>query len=381
MGTEVGGHVAPGYEAVRVAFAENLATRGEVGAGCAAYVGGELVVDLWGGSADGAGTPYTDRTLQMVASATKGALAICALQLVEAGRLDLDAPVARYWPEFRAAGKEAVPVRWLLTHQVGLPYVDAALAAADLLAWTPVTEALAARAPVWEPGTRHGYHALTYGWLVGEVVARVAGRSAGTVFAESVAGPLGLDMAIGLPAAEHGRVAPIRPYVRPPGTPPDELSLRLADPAGMTARAFFLASGLGALLNDGRLWAAEVPAANGMATARALARMYAATIGEVDGVRLLRPETVAAAAAEQVAGEDLVTGYGTRYGLGFQLPIPYRPMAGGASFGHYGLGGSVGFGDPERGFSFGYTTNQMGPALPADPRTVALVGALVECLR
>jgi CubicO group peptidase (beta-lactamase class C family) len=376
VSTKVDGHVAPGFEPVREAFAENFTARGEAGAGCAAYVGGELVVDLYGGVADATGRPYTERTLQMVASATKGALAICAHQLVEQSRLDLDAPVTRYWPEFRTPA----PVRWLLTHQVGLPYVDAPLTAEDLLAWTPVTAALAEQAPVWEPGTRHGYHALTYGWLVGEVVARVAGRSAGTVFAEQVAGPLGLDMAIGLPAADHGRVAPIRPYVRPEGTPPDELTQRLMEPGGVAARAFFLTSGLNALLNDPRLWAAEVPAANGMATARALARMYAAVIGEVDGVRLLRPETVDAARTEQVAGQDVVTGYATRFGLGFQLPIPYRPMAGGASFGHYGLGGSVGFADPERGFSFGYATSQVGAALPADPRTVAVIGALVSCL-
>lgn len=379
MNVEIGGSVEPGFEGVRAAFEENFARRGEVGAGFAVYADGRPVVDLWGGEA-APGVPYTDRTLQMVASATKGALAICALQLVERGLLDLDAPVAAYWPEFAAAGKERLPVRWLLTHQAGLPYVDAPLTAADLLAWGPVVEALAAQAPAWQPGTAHGYHALTYGWLVGEVVSRVARVSPGTAFAGSVARPLGLDMAIGLDAADVGRVAPVRPYVRPEGEAPDELSLRLADPDGMPARAFFLTSGLNALLNDGRLWRAEVPAANGMATARALARMYAATTGPVDGVRLLRPDTVAAARTDQVTGEDLVTGYPTRFGLGFQLPIPYRPLGGAGSFGHYGLGGSVGFADPDRGIAVAYTTNQMGRPIPADPRSVALVDALARCV-
>jgi CubicO group peptidase (beta-lactamase class C family) len=376
----IDGQVAAGFEPVREAFEDNFTVRGELGAACAAYVGGRLVVDLWGGRTSEDGGPYTERTLQMVASATKGALAICALQLVEQGLLDLDEPVATYWPEFAAAGKAAVPVRWLLSHRVGLPFLDEPLTLADVVAWDPPVAALARQAPAWVPGERHGYHALTYGWLVGEVISRVTGRSPGAVFAAGVAKPLGLDMAIGLDAAEVGRVAPLRPYVPPPGTPPDDFTRRLMDPQNLAHKAFFLSSGLFAFLNDERFWRAEVPAANGMATARALARMYAACLGEIDGVRLLSPETVAAAATEQAGGVDAVTGYETRYGLGFQLPFPYRPMAGGGSFGHYGLGGSVGFAAPDRGLAFGYTVNQMGPATPADARSGALVDALLGCL-
>lgn len=376
---EIHGRVTAGFEPVRDAFAENFAHRGEVGAACTAYVGGRPVVDLWGGVADEHGTPYTDRTLQMVASATKGALAICALRLVEQGFLDLDEPVATYWPEFGAAGKEALPVRFLLTHQAGLPFLDRPVSAADVFAWQPVIEALAAQAPAWEPGSRHGYHALTFGWLVGEVVARVTGRSPGAEFAGTIAGPLGLDMAIGLRAPDVPRVAPLRPAA-PAAGGVDAFTARLLDPESLAHKAFFVSSGLFALMNDERFWRAEVPAANGMGTAHALARMYAACLGEIDGVRLLRPETVAAAATEQAAGLDAVTGYETRYGLGFQLPFPFRPMTGGGSFGHYGLGGSVGFADPARGLSFGYTVNQMGPATPADPRSVALIDALSGCL-
>jgi CubicO group peptidase (beta-lactamase class C family) len=316
----------------------------------------------------------------MVASATKGALAVCAHRLVEQGKLDLDAPVSDYWPEFAAAGKERLPVRWLLSHQAGLPVVDAELTLDDVIAWDPVVDALAETRPVWKPGTAHGYHAITYGWLVGEVIARVAGRSPGDFFAAEVAEPLGLDFHIGLAESEFGRVSPLRPAALLPGFQPDALALRIADPASLAHRAFFVPSGLLGGFNDPAVWRAEIPAANGMATAHALARMYAACLGEVDGVRLLAPDTLAAATVGQAEGIDAVAGYETRYALGFQLAFPYRPMAGPGSFGHYGLGGSVGFAHPERRLSFGYTVNQMGPGTPADPRSAALIEAVVGCL-
>jgi CubicO group peptidase (beta-lactamase class C family) len=375
------GQVARGFEPVLTAFRANFERRNEVGAACCVYVGDEPVVDIWGGTTTADGdAPYTERTLQMVASATKGALAVCAHRLVEQGKLDLDAPVSDYWPEFAAAGKERLPVRWLLSHQAGLPVVDAELTLDDVIAWDPVVDALAETRPVWEPGTAHGYHAVTYGWLVGEVIARVAGRSPGDFFAAEVAEPLGLDFHIGLPESEFGRVSPLRPAALLPGFQPDALALRIADPASLAHRAFFVPSGLLGGFNDPAVWRAEIPAANGMATAHALARMYAACLGEVDGVRLLAPDTLAAATVGQAEGIDAVAGYETRYALGFQLAFPYRPMAGPGSFGHYGLGGSVGFAHPERRLSFGYTVNQMGPGTPADPRSAALIEAVVGCL-
>jgi CubicO group peptidase (beta-lactamase class C family) len=378
---DVGGEVARGFEAVLAAFRANFEQRFEVGAACCVYVGDEPVVDIWGGTtvADG-DTPYTGRTLQMVASATKGALAICAHRLAEQGKLDLDAPVSDYWPEFAAAGKGSLPVRWLLSHQAGLPVVDAELTLDDVVAWDPVVAALAQTRPVWEPGTAHGYHAITYGWLVGEVIARVTGRSPGAFFADEVAEPLGLDFHIGLPESEFGRVSPLRPAALRPGLAPDALALRIADPTSLAHRAFLVPSGLLAGLNEPAVWRAEIPAANGMATAHALARMYAACLGEVDGVRLLAPDTLAAATVLQAEGIDAVAGYETRYALGFQLAFPYRPMVGPGSFGHYGLGGSVGFAHPGLGLSFGYTVNQMGSGTPADPRSVALIEAVVGCL-
>jgi CubicO group peptidase (beta-lactamase class C family) len=375
---DIGGVVAPGFEPVKDEFARNFVERGEVGAACCVYRGGEPVVDLWGGTtAVGGEGRYTDRTLQMVASATKGALAIVAHRLAERGELDLDAPVARYWPEFAAAGKERVPVRWLLSHQAGLPAVRRALSTEEIAGWTAPVAELAAATPDWEPGTDHGYHAITYGWLVGEVINRVTGSTCGRVFAEEVARPLGLDLHIGLVPAEHHRVAPMIPQVA--AGPPDELTARLVDPDSLAHWAFLIPSGLFAIMNDPVIWAAELPAANGMGTAHALARLYAAVIGSVDGLRLLAPDTVACAAAEQCRGIDRVTGYETAYALGFQLSFPFRPMAGPGSFGHYGLGGSVGFAHPGHGFTFGYTVNQMGPGTPADRRSVPLVDAVVRC--
>lgn len=380
---DVSGTVEPGFETVRDAFEANFAERGEVGAACCVYLGDRPVVDIWGGTTtrDGAES-YGPRTLQMVASATKGALAICVHRLVERGELDLDAPVARYWPEFATAGKGELPVRYLLSHRAGLPTTATPLTLPDVLDWDVVTAALAGTEPFWEPGSAHGYHALTYGWLVGEVVSRVSGMSPGRMLAAEVAGPLGLDLHIGLPPAEHERVSPLMPAPAPPaGTPPDPLTARMLDPQTLTHRAFFLDTGLfAAFFTDRRTWEAEIPAANGMGTAHALARMYAACAGPVDGVRLLSDEALASATAEQARGTDLISGYETSYASGFQLPFPYRPMAGPGSFGHYGLGGSVGFANPRLGFSFGYTVNQMGPGVPADRRSLALTAAVVDSL-
>jgi acetyl esterase/lipase/CubicO group peptidase (beta-lactamase class C family) len=382
LAAPVDGYVAPGFEPVREAFADNFLRRDEVGAQCCVYVAGQVVVDLWGGVADRAsGRPYTPDTLQVVASSTKGALAVCMHRLVERGVLDLDAPVARYWPEFAAQSKGTIPVRWLLSHQAGLAAIDQPLTMQQAYEWTPVIEALAAQRPNWMPGSAHGYHAVTFGWLLGEVLRRVSGHTVGTVFRENVADPLGLDWWIGLPASEEGRVAPLILAPMPsPTTPPDPLLARLLDPTGLAFRSVMNPAGGPMAMNDRAFRAAEIPATNGVATARAMARLYAACLGDVDGVRLLRPETVRHATATQVRGEDLVLGYETRYGLGFQLPFPFRPMAGAGSFGHYGMGGSVGFAQPEHKLAFGYAMNRMLSPLGVDPRPAALVEATLRCL-
>ena len=197
------GWVAPGFEEVRTEFERNFSERGEIGAAVTAYWHGEAVIDLWGGEADRRDhTPYAEDTLQLVFSTTKGVTAIAANLLVQRGELDLDQKVAHYWPGFAQAGKADIPVRWLLSHRAGLPWVDGEMTLDQALDWDYVIDALERQAPVWEPGTQHGYHATTYGWLVGEVIKRIAGKSVGTYLRDEIAGPLGLDTWIGVPASE-----------------------------------------------------------------------------------------------------------------------------------------------------------------------------------
>ncbi len=384
--TDVHGFAEPGFEAVRDAFAANFEQHGEVGAAVCVHHRGEPVVDLWAGVADvKTGRPWQHDTTKLVFSTTKGATAICANLLAQRGELDLDAEVGEYWPEFATAGKEATTVRMLLSHQAGLPVVDADLTLEECLAWDPVVEALAAQEPLWEPGTAHGYHALTYGWLVGEVIRRVDGRSIGRFFAEEVAQPLGLDFWIGLPEEEHPRVALLTgggitaaavekadPEVR-------KMIEQFLGPDSLTGRALGGPGGVFAqegVFNRPEVWAAEIPAANGVCTARSLARMYAATIGEVGGIRILDPETVDAARSTQAEGPDRVLFMPVRWGLGFMLSSNFVPLLGKGSFGHAGAGGSLGFADPESDIAFGYVMNRMQTNLAGDPRTVGLIGAI-----
>jgi CubicO group peptidase (beta-lactamase class C family) len=372
--TRVQGSVEPGFEAVRDAFEENFQRHGENGAACCVYVDGKKVVDVWGGA-------YRPDTLQMVMSSTKGVVAVAAHMLAEEGRLDFDAPVTRYWPEFGAEGKHQIPVRWLFSHRAGLPAIDRPLNFDDVLGWQPVVDALAAQRPSWEPGSGHGYHVGTFGWLAGEVIKRVAGKTVGAFVAERISGPLGLDLWIGLPEAQESRVAPmLAAPPPPPGSAPDVFTARMLDPTTLLHRAFVNPALTPPMYNQRAFHAAEIPAANGITNARSLAKMYAACIGQVDGVRLLRPETLAAATRVQSAGEDMVLGYETRYATGFQLSFPFRPMAGEGSFGHYGMGGSVGFAQPEKDLAFAYVMNQMLPSGGVDPRTKSLIEAVVRSL-
>jgi CubicO group peptidase (beta-lactamase class C family) len=380
---KVGGSVETGFEPVQEAFAANFERHGEVGAACCVHLRGRRVVDLWGGTTTPVGTdPYMGDTLQMVWSTTKGVVAIAAHMLAQEGKLDFDAPVAEYWPEFATLGKAKIPVRWLFTHQAGLAAIDRPLGLDDVLAWTPVVEALEAQQPLWEPGTAHGYHTFTYGWLAGEVIRRVAGQTVGTYVAERIAKPLNAEFWIGLPQAQNRRVAPIIPTPPPaPGTPPDALAARIADPSSLAHRSFVNPAIPPTAFNELPFRTAEVPAGNGIGTARGLSRIYSACIGPLDGVRLLETKTLQGATRTQARGEDLVMGYETHFGTGFQLPFPFRPMAGPGSFGHYGMGGAVAFAHPERGFSFAYVMNQMLPSARVDPRPNALVQALLTCIK
>lgn len=388
---DIHGEVASAFEPVRKAFAANFEQYGEVGAAFSLYVRDEKVVDIWGGVADQrAGRPWEEDTLQLVFSTTKGATAVCAHILAQRGELDLDAPVASYWPEFAAEGKGEIPVRWLLAHRAGLPVIEPRPKPAVALDWDAITGLLAQQRPVWEPGTAHGYHALTYGWLVGEVIRRVSGRPIGQFFAEEVAGPLGLDFWIGLPEAQEPRVArlvemgaPEMPEGFDINSLPEEVRAMMAaflDPNSLTQRALAVTDPA-LSWNDPDVHAAQIPAANGICTARSLARMYAALVGEVDGVRLLTDATVATATEVQSEGSDHVLMVPTKFGLGFMLSSSFSPFGGPRSFGHPGAGGSVGFADPDGEWAFGYVMNKMAQNLAGDPRTVGLVAAVNACLR
>ncbi|NNE74080.1 MAG: beta-lactamase family protein [Acidimicrobiales bacterium] len=385
---EIQGQVDDGFSAVADAFAANFVEHGEVGAGFCLYVDGQKRVDIAAGVADTAdGRAYDHDTLQLVFSTTKGAAAICIAQLVQAGKLRYDDLVADHWPEFAAGGKGAVTVSQMMSHQAGLFTVDNPPSFDDVLAVTPIVEALAAQAPLWEPGTNHGYHALTYGWLAGELVRRVDGRDIGTYFAEEVAGPLGLDFWIGLPESEEPRVAPLIAAPPPTDMTAEELQLmiQVMGPGTNGNRALTLDGTINALEGDNpfntrEVHATQMPAANGITTAASLARMYAATIGDVDGVRLLNTDTMDAMRAEQVRGPDGCLVMESRFGQGMMLHGELVPLIQDGSYGHAGAGGSLGYANPELGVGYGYVMNQMSAGLAGDPRTIGLNDAVQACL-
>ncbi|MFZ4238641.1 serine hydrolase domain-containing protein [Streptomyces murinus] len=383
----VNGTVAEGFEPVREAFAANFTLLGEHGAAVAVYRDGRRVVDLWAGTRDVDGTaPWESGTAQIVRSATKGVVAAGLLLLHQRGELDLDAPVGTYWPEYKAAGKERTLVRQLLAHRAGVPVLDRPLTPAEAADPDLGAAAVAAQAPVWEPGTDHGYHAQTYSWLTGELVRRVTGRPVGEWLADEIAGPVGADLWLGLPEAEQGRVGRVGDIEAPQSAgalklrPKRSVSAAYADPESLTRRAFAAITPLPDE-NDPAYRAAALPASNGIATADGLARVYASLIGEVDGgVRLFTPETVELARAEQSAGPDRVLVVATRFGLGFMLHGSASPLLSPGSFGHPGRGGALAFADPESGVAFGYVTNGFRKSVTADPRAQALVRALKVAL-
>lgn len=384
MEVAVTGLVEPGFEGVRDAFATNFEAGHEVGAALCVHVDGTKVVEVYGGWFDTERSrPYGKDALQLVFSSTKGATAACANLLVQRGLLDLDAPVASYWPEFAQAGKEALPVRYLLTHQAGLPAIDRSLTEEDVWAWDPVADALAAQTPFWEPGTAHGYHALTYGYLVGEVVRRVTGRSLGTFFADEVAGPLGLEFSIGLPDELEWRVSPI--VAAPIGIGGEGLGT-----SGYSKTLLARALNMGGAIRDPQLmnrrgWhAAEVPGGTGITNATSLSRLYAGLIGTVEGgpaEPLLTRDQAERARTPQTFGADQVfasVGFPLeqKIGLGFWRASPAATWGGPGAFGHGGAGGSYGFADPDHGLAVGYVMNKMADGVVVDPRSAGIVSAV-----
>ncbi|MFF5440702.1 serine hydrolase domain-containing protein [Streptomyces achromogenes] len=384
---DVNGTVAEGFEPVREAFAANFTRLGERGAAVAVYRDGHRVVDLWAGTRDIDGTaPWEPGTAQIVRSATKGVAAAALLLLHQRGELDLDAPVGTYWPEFKAAGKDRTRVWHLLAHRAGVPVLDRPLTPAEAADPDLGAAAVAAQAPVWEPGTDHGYHAQTYSWLTGELLRRVTGRPVGEWVAEEIAGPAGADLWLGLPEAERARAGRVGRAETPETAgglkirPKRAVADAYADPDSLTRRAFAAITPLPDE-NDPGYRAAALPASNGIATADGLARIYAALIGEVDGgTRLFTPDTIELARTERSAGPDRVLVTGTRFGLGYMLHGAASPLLSPGSFGHPGRGGALAFADPESGIAFGYVTNGFRTSVTADPRAQALVRAVRAAL-
>ncbi len=348
-----------------------------------------------GGIADQeAGRRWEEDTIILVFSTTKGATAICANKLAQEGRLDPEAPVVTYWPEFGRNGKDTIPVSYLLSHQAGLAWVDGELTAEEALSWEPVIEALENQHPHWEPGSQHGYHATTYGWLVGEIIRRVAGCSVGTYLQNEIADPLELDLWIGLPEQHEPRVAQLISMI-PPSMSVETLADPGDDPLAQLISQFLgpdthlgkALSAPGGALSDQEIWnsramrAAEVPAANAVCDARSLARLYSACVSEVDGVRILTPEQVAAATVQRTEGPNRVLmDMDIQFGLGFMLHSSLIALGGPASFGHFGAGGSVGWADPDAELAVGYVMNRMDLGLAGDLRSFNLVNACYAAL-
>jgi len=373
----VHGHCDQSFLKVKEAFAKNFESGQEVGASFAATINGEFVVDIWAGYADAAQTrPWERDTIVNVYSTTKAMTALCALMLVDRGLLDLDAPVARYWPEFAQAGKEELLVRYLLSHQAGLPGFDERISPQALYDWDRMVSLLAAQKPWWEPGEQSGYHALTFGYLVGEVVRRITGKTLGTFFLEEVAVPLKADFHIGLPEEHESRVGElVPPPVLIPGDPtyvdisPDSMPARTLGNPLLTAEH-----------SRERAWrAAEIPAANGHGNARSVARVAAALAcgGELDGVHLLSLPTIEKAIEEQYYGTDLVLMVPIRWGLGYgltskEIPISPNPRA----FFWGGWGGSLIVVDLDAKLSFAYVMNKMSSTVMGDTRVTGPATAL-----
>jgi CubicO group peptidase (beta-lactamase class C family) len=377
---DISGRCAGGFGGVKDAFAENFELEGDVGASVAVTMGDELIVDLWGGTQDVAGTvPWEEDTIINVFSTTKTMTCLSALVLASRGLVDVDAPVATYWPEFAAAGKEGVLVRHLLSHTAGLPGWEVRLDGTDLYDWDKVTGLLAEQAPWWEPGSKSGYHGITQGNLVGEVVRRVDGRSVGRFFADEIAGPLGADFHIGLGPEHDDRVAlVIPPPALPAGPggqveiPRDSIPYRAANPRLTAEQSWEIP------------WRrAEIPAAGGHGNARsvALAQSAVSAGGSARGVELLSPEVVERIFDVQAAGRDLVMGIGVTFGVGYGLNSPRAPISPNEHVCYWGgWGGSLVVNDVDAGFTMAYVMNRMGEGTVGDDRAHRILRSIYTAL-
>jgi CubicO group peptidase (beta-lactamase class C family) len=362
------------FEGVATTLSKSLDDGGDLGASVAVMVGGDPVVDIWGGFIDeGKTTPWEQDTIVNVWSTTKTMTFLCALMLADRGQLDFHAPVANYWPEFAAAGKQGVEVRHLMAHTAGLPGWTEHLETEELADWEKCTSLLAAQEPWWEPGTASGYHAVTQGFLIGEVVRRITGVSIGSWFADEVAGPLGADFHIGLPAAEDHRVAPV--------IPPPPVDLDALAPSDIAMRTLSNPV-LDATWTYDNWWRrAEIPAANGQGNARSVATVQSiiAGGGEARGIRLLSEKGCDTIFEEQADGKDLVLGLPMRFGMGYGLSSETMPLGPRTCF-WGGYGGSLIIMDQEAGITVAYMMNRMESGLVGDSRGAGIVLAALSGL-
>ncbi len=390
--TPIDGHCEDRFAAVREAFASNFADGGDVGASVAVALGGSLVVDLWGGHLDHERTrPWQRDTLINVFSTTKTMSCLSLLVCASRGDIDVDAPVARYWPEFGAGGKDGVLIRHLLSHTAGVSGWNERLAPTDLYDWERCTSLLAAQEPWWEPGSRSGYHAITQGYLVGEVVRRVTGRTVGTFFRQEIAEPTGADFFIGLPASEDGRVAPVLPPASS-GDGPTTLADQLGEEPGpkkpFAERSVAFRTSANPALDAKQSFdldwrRAEIPAAGGQGNARGvcLAQHPVACGGSVNGVTLLSPEIAERIFDVQAAGRDLVLGIGVTFGVGYGLNSRRAPISPNDRVCYWGgWGGSLVVNDLDAGFTFAYVMNRMGEGTVGDDRAHRMLRAVYRSL-
>ncbi len=387
----VNGTCDPKFAGVADAFVENFEKRGEVGAGVSITLEGKTVVDLWGGRKAQGGPAWERDTACVVFSCTKGASAFCAHMAADRGLLDLDAKVAKYWPEFASNGKETALVSMMLDHSVGVPGLREELKQGAYYDYDYMVARLAAEAPFWKPGTRNGYHGVTSAWTVGEMVRRSTGKRMGVFLAEEIAKPLGIEFWMGLPEEFEGRIAPVIPYPPDAKAASSRIALAMmADPMGPTGR--FMLNGGGFNANSRQARAAEIGSATGVSNGRGLAGLYAplANGGSLNGKRFVGADTLTRMASSSVAThEDATLMIPTRFSLGFMKSMDNRKLENAencsailseAAFGHVGAGGSLGFADPDARMSFGYAMNKMGLGILLNDRGQSLVDAAYRAL-
>jgi CubicO group peptidase (beta-lactamase class C family) len=388
-GRQINGIVEHGFGLVLDAFRRNFLDRQELGSGCSIYVQGRLVVDLWGGVADARTMRPWDRdTAAVIFSCTKGVLAICTYRLVQDGLLDLDLPIAHYWPGFSRRGKGAITVRHAMSHRSGLAALDPDFTLSEVLGWDPVVAALENQRPLHNPPMGHMYHAMTYGWLVGQVIRSVTGMRPGEYFQRTIAQPLALRTWIGLPEEARSSVAWMEPPLPDEESDAARRAAEVISAEAMIERSMTMGGAFPFPTEDGlvsfnnsSIQAGEIPGANGISTARSLAKLYAACVSNIDGTRLLLPASIEDALKPLSEGPQLtdLPDDGARWGTGFQLSSPpFHPMLGPFSFGHAGAGGQLAFADPTREVGFAFLSCQMGGY--GDRRALALTHGLAAAL-